>query len=341
MGFIDFVSELKTAIPSANQNITDKDYLNGFGRRHDDTRPVMPQIYEKCSWGLLLPTVSDPHRIAGGEDQYLFILNLFSPAFLHPLFIGTEAGLTDRSSLLPRFWMAGMSGDQDQADKFKNPNFPNFYKAMLSLGRFFYSSTDDMDKWTNENAILAMACILFDDLKKYHSKSPYMYHREYLDMCVILETMLMQQREPFNALNISNRANVLLGQRYPDSKSCFAEIYHERNGFVHGKTFKEMKRYSMDNMYSDSTIAYNDHHFKLTTKAQGYLRRLLAAYLYVYKRKKSYPRLGNALNLKLISKAAGNLYLRKRVKASKKLKPDNHTKTKLREIADEILALMP
>lgn len=333
MGFLEFVNELKSEIPPINGNIKDKNYLRGVIGKAD-----MPKIYDRCSWGLLLPHLED--RDWTDDSQILFILNLYSPEFLFPLFKADDMGLDDLTRDLSKYYIEP-NHTQNQSDIFKSSAFPEFYKKLLPQCALFSHHTDKTGKWTNEQMLIGMACFLFNDLRKYSSgKNPYTYHREYLDLCVILEMLLMKEDENWKKKRIANRSYILINNKSSNVRSILTDVYHERSEFVHGKTFKAIKRYSMEKVYSDATIKYNKRHFDLTKKATNCVRHLLTAYIYLHRKK----RLKNSLvpsrtNMLLIEDAAGSMFLPKKVKS--RTKGNSALKKRLLTMTNEILSLMP
>ena len=281
MGFIEFVVEIKKEIKPVNKNVTDDSYVKGF-LRNKNTKAEIPMIYDRCSWGLLLPHKENRDYVQ--EERLEFLLNLYSPEFLYPLFVVSDLGIEDKTFHLPRFWL-DQDHTQNQSKIFSTEQFVDFYKKLLPQSRLFASDTKDIDRWSSEMALIGMACHLFNDLKKYHTKTPVTYHSEYLDICVILETMLLMEYEE-KKKNIAWRSLMLLSSTFPDARGLFSKIYDERSKFVHGKTFKAMKKYSLERQHSGATIAYNKMHFDLSEKATKYLRYLLAAYVYLHKVKK-------------------------------------------------------
>lgn len=333
MGFLEFVNEIKSAIPPVNGNIKDKDYLRGYMGKAD-----MPKVYERCSWGLLLPH-SEDHDWTD-DAQILFILNLYSPQFLFPLFNAGDMGLEDLTRDLPKY-LIEPDHTQNQSDIFRKTKFAHFYNKMLPQCSLYSHHTDKTGKWTSEQTLIGMACFLFDDLKKYsHGKNPYTYHREYLDLCVILEMLLMNEDERWKKKRIANRSYILINKKCPKARSIFTDIYNERSQFVHGKTFKAIKRFSMEKVYSDATIKYNKKHFELTEKSTTCVRYLLTAYIYLHRKKRlKGSSVKPGVNMLLIEEAAGSKFLPKNVPNRKA--GDLLLKKKIRIITNEVLSLMP
>ncbi len=320
-----FVIEIKSAIPPLNVNIMDAFY---FG----DSRfvPPMEPIYKRCSWGLLLPFPTDKHG-NNNVEEVLFILNLFSPAFLNPHFSTSDMGMRDHSRDLPEYWHEP-SYTQDQSSLFKTDRFVKFFHALEPACPLFSYDYHRIRGWREEKHALAMACALFKDLRHYISKDTLKIHREYLDIRIILEMLLTYEDEPAKGPNVLNRMMTFLKGIRKNSKY----VYKYRNDYVHGKTFKYVKYMSTTSQTKGRTGKYYDHHFKVKDKAKKFLRYLLAACIQLFINKQADVFLKKLSNLQIIDRSAGDLYLKKG-----KRSPDKVLRRKLRTSANSLFRLMP
>src|SRR3989338_10532592 len=80
--FDEFIDLLKNKIPPVNDNVL-RNYEVSENERGQ--LGLTRKQFEQCSWGLLIPDCIED-AIASNYGETLFLLNLYSPSFLYPLF---------------------------------------------------------------------------------------------------------------------------------------------------------------------------------------------------------------------------------------------------------------
>ncbi len=88
----------------------------------------MGRDYAHCSWGLLLPDIV-PNALGNGYADILFLLNLYSPRFLRPVFYLSNSGIyrPDHGEHQLLYFH-----DQNQVLRFRRTEFVEFYKTLAS-----------------------------------------------------------------------------------------------------------------------------------------------------------------------------------------------------------------
>lgn len=305
--FDDFLQKLKTEIPPRNTNVSEDRYITDMFVKTD-----IKSIYDKARWGLLLPTPEsefDHH-----EEETIHLLNLYSPSFLYPFLVATDFGIRDWTYYQrDRFHL---EYDQNQSHLFRDPKFVQFHDLLFEAMDIFQWVLDRVQNWGSEEFRVMMGNILFDDLKKYHnSKRPFFGGREYVDQCVILETLLSRKEERTEiTYRLKKRIAVALSTIFPDIEKDIKDLYAKRSDYIHGTTFEIIKT---------SGENFNDLiDFEFAQKCTNYLRVLLAVYSHLHQNRAS---LGGDTVVDLLERAIIDLPLRSNIEKK----------------ANEILSLIP
>src|SRR5713226_2332581 len=86
--FEQFIETIKAKIPPVNLNV-----LRNYVAATDDSQfGVTEHRFKTSAWGLLIPE-SVPDAIASGNSEALFLVNLYSPTFLYPVFTASDFGI--------------------------------------------------------------------------------------------------------------------------------------------------------------------------------------------------------------------------------------------------------
>jgi hypothetical protein len=257
-------------------------------KRHHETSPdesndiygITKEQYEACSWGLLLP---DRVRgaIVAGYPEILFLLNLYSPHFLRPVFYVSASGICRPGrGKVPMLYFH----DQNQAYRFKREEFVTFYDALISESVYGAWQADRMAKWNKEDWRLFVACLLFSELKAYeNSKEVFTWQRESADMATILEALFTagsgEQTEV--GYRLRKRIAALIGFWFPDIERAIKELYKQRSAFVHGSFFLDAKKDIQ--VRADGFATLPTPPFQSLYKHKECIRQAMIAYLYLNK----------------------------------------------------------
>jgi len=279
----EFVSRIKGRIPPINENV-----LNNYERKPgepDDSFGIYDENYKICSWGLLLPDLV-PDAIGGGYAEILFLLDLYSPHFLYPVFYVTDFGVSRpnhrKSHLL-------YCHDQNQVDRFRRKAFVKYYEALISESVYGSWQADRMAHWDKEDWRLFVACLLFTELKAYeNSKEVFTWRRESANLVTILESLLTAKGSyvPKVGPKVKKRITTLMGFRFPNIERDIDELYDQRHDFVHGSFFLRVKK---DVEIRDGLAILPSPPFLFLYRQKEYIRHFLAAYLYLNNILKSGP----------------------------------------------------
>lgn len=233
----DFINKLKNKIPPVNENV-----LGNYKVKADNHGYGISEAYFKnCSWWLLVPD-SLPDTIISSPREILFLLNLYSPKFLDPLFYASDFGILPLFNWTPDYsrfhWV-------NEVDIFKRPEFIEFFKKMLPQAQYWDWNTDRDIRWTKENWRLYTAWLLYSGLIEYDQwKSTIGWQRESADMSTILESL-------FTAGDIKNeevgyrlrkRVASLIAWKMPDIENEIKNLYSDRSAFVHGSLFVKVAK---------------------------------------------------------------------------------------------------
>lgn len=273
----DFASAIKGRIPPISASV-----LKNYERKPseaDDSFGINDEQYKKCSWGLLLPD-RVPDALGGGYAEVIFLLNLYSPHFLYPVFYVTDFGISrpdHHKSYLLYFH------DQKQADRFSREEFVKFYEALISESSYASWQADRVARWNSEDWRLFVACLLFNELKAYENeKYVFTWQRESADMATILEALFTAGTGDNTEVGYKLRKRIaaLMAFQFADIEQEIKKLYDKRSAFVHGSFFRQFK----------SEIKTHDGYAKLPSPPfealyaqKERIRHALAAYLYLSK----------------------------------------------------------
>ncbi len=274
--FDHFIAAIKSRITPIGQNV-----LGNYKRGPDANAAfgITEAEYTRSSWGVVLPDVA-PHSAASGYAEALFVLNLFSPYFLFPVFFVTDLGIDrpdHRRHPLLDFH------EQNQAHSFRREAFVQFYNALISESIYGSWRTDTMAKWNLEDWRLFTACLLFNELKAYQgSKEVFTWQRESANMATILEALFTAGGGDNTEVGykLRKRAAALLGFRLPNIEKEINDLYEQRSSFVHGSFFLKFRK---SIKVEEGLAKLPSPPFELLYRQKENIRRALIAYLHLSK----------------------------------------------------------
>lgn len=281
--FDEFIEALKGKIPPVNDNVL-KNY------KSEETRHpfgITQKHFEQCSWGLFLPEHIED-ILVNDYSESLFLINLYSPAFLYPLFQAGDMGIMRPDHHHRYHWTySAYWHEQNQAEIFTKEEFVHFFRSLLPQSGYGNWYLYRAQKWEREDWRLFVASRLFSNLKDYDTgKSAFEWQRESAEMGAALESLFTagdtQNTEVIYRL--TKRASVLLSSIFPDVEKDIKELYSQRSAFVHGAFF--------DYIAKESKHAFNNlpiPNFDLLHKQREYVRWALTGYLYLAKILKEKP----------------------------------------------------
>lgn len=267
----EFVEEIKKKIPPVNGNVLrnyriETETVDIFG--------MTEKQYEKASWGLLIPNTLEEGGFSYAET--LFLLNLYSPNFLYPIFSVNDMGITRQKFDKDPFIYFHT---QDHSI-FSTKEFVTFYKTLFEQSKYGSWHLDRIQSWDKEDWRLFVAALLFTGLKDYeNAKSSFGWQRESAEMTTILEALFTadDSRNEEVIYRLCKRIAVLLHWQFSDiEKEIKKELYKARSDFVHGAFFLQIAK--------ESPAAYNNiptPDFDLLYKHKEYVRYTLVAYLHL------------------------------------------------------------
>jgi hypothetical protein len=270
----DFICKLIKKIPPINKNV-----IKNYKADVDNHEPfgITKKQYENCSWGLLIPdTLEDTITISYAET--MFLINLYSPTFLYPLFYASDFGIeriSHKKSILI------FDHYQNQSDIFKTTEFVSFFKILLSQSQYGTWQLDRIQKWGKEDWRLFVAGLLYSGLKDYDNcKNSFGWQRESADMATILEALFTADdaKNEEVGYRLRKRIAVLLSWLYPNIEKEIKDLYSARSDFVHGSFFAKIKK---ENKYNNNNLPSPD--FNLLYRQKEYVRLALVLYLYLSK----------------------------------------------------------
>lgn len=276
----EFVQMLKAKIPPVNDNVLKNYEIEIEG---PDIYGLTDKRFSECSWGILIPEALDD-VIVSGYAEALFLMNLYSPAFLYPLFEGSDFGITrhrvNRSSL-------EYFHTQNQAKIFSTNEFVSFFKLLLPQSQYGTWQFYRAQNWQSEDWRLYVAALLFLGLRDYdNNKDVFGWQREAADMAAVLEALFTAE-DVINeeiGYRLRKRIAVLLSHAAPCIEKDIKDLYKQRSAFVHGSFFARIAR--------ESKRAFNKlplPDYDLLHKNKEYVRFALAAYLHLAHILKSEP----------------------------------------------------
>lgn len=320
MNFDEFASEVSATIAPRNPSLPIERFLQDHhfrltSVRENDIEKIKASwkpYYELASWGLLIKMKTNSwagkvnsHIHFAITDQYLednalFLMNLFSPHFLHPIFTVSDMGL--HSSDISYGELKVSLQNQEQAPIFKNQNFVKFFNEISRMDYLFYNllnlevtgtgsgGMNDLYKILRKKKIVseeeyraARACCLFDQLKKYsyHGKN-HLNDKEYVEFCTILETLLTFDDRSGASYKLRKRMTIMLGDilKKVDIDDEIAGLTKNRNNFIHGTSFSVIE--AID--HNDFLEKYKEL-FRKTELCTKLTRFALIGFLYLLKQK--------------------------------------------------------
>jgi hypothetical protein len=277
----EFLSLARQRIPPMNTNV-----LGNYERGDASSNSpygLDDETYQRCSWALLLPDLV-PNSLGYFCSDILFLLNLYSPRFLRPLFYLSDFGVQrpDQHEDYRLFYH-----DQNQAPRFSRRQFVKFYEMLASEAGYGSWQADRMAKWDQEDWRLFVACLLFSELRQgEHSKQVFTWQRESADMATILEALFTAGSDDLGEVGykLRKRIAVLLAVWFPDIEQDVKRLYRQRSSFVHGSFFQQAKK---DIEVSHGLAKLPSPPFEFLYLRKEEIRRALAVYIYLNKLRKS------------------------------------------------------
>lgn len=257
----EFCEEIKKRISPANEKA-----LHNYKLEQEQ--------YDKVSWGLLIPETIENSGFNYAET--LFLLNIYSPNFLYPLFHVNDMGI-DRNKFNkdPLIYF-----HTQNHSIFKTTNFITFYKVLFDQAKYGSWCLDRIQAWDKEDWRLFVAVLLYNGLKDYDNiKNSFDWQRESAEMSTILESLFTadDSRNEEIIYRLSKRIAVLLNWIFPNiEKEIKKELYQNRSDFIHGAFFKQIAKESPG---ANNSIPTPD--FRLLYKHKEYVRCALVAYLHL------------------------------------------------------------
>ncbi len=274
LSFNEFIDTLKQKIPPINGNVL-RNYILKTASKV--TYGITEQQYNESSWGLLIPhSIND--AVSNSYAETIFLLNLYSPTFLYPLFFASNFGIMSLSHDKPVVYFADR---QNQSRIFKTKEFIDFFRILLPQSQYGTWQLDRVQKWNEEDWRLFAAGLLYSGLKDYDTgKNAFGWQRESADMASILESLFTagdSQNEEVG-YRLRKRMAVLLAWRFPNIEKDVKKLYSQRSAFVHGSFFAQIAK---DSKQSYSNLPVPD--FTLLYKQKEYVRLALVSYLHLAK----------------------------------------------------------
>jgi len=240
----------------------------------------------------------------------MFLLNLYSPNFLYPVFHATGFGIMRfRHGKDPFIYFHG----QNQSKIFKGKKFVGFFKKLLPQSVYGTWQRDRCENWSKEDWRLFVASLLFSELKDYeNSKESITWQREAADMMTILESLFTADDNTTEEIGyrLRKRIATLISFRFPDIEKDVKKLYRERSKFVHGSFFAEVGK-EAKKKDSVSALPLPDFHFLY--KHKEYVRFALLAYFNLALAIKSRKFKGFQRTIDILEAAIIDLKLRKKV----------------------------
>ncbi len=237
----EFTKIVKDRIPPVNNNVIN----NYIVEEYNENYGITEEYFSRCTWGLFIP---DSLGDVSGDSfsETMFLLNLFSPSFLYPIFYVTDFGVTVKRYDNRKILSFGNS--QGQAKLFTSSNFVDFFKTLLPSSA--YSGTWQLDRvqvWKKEDWRLFVAGMLFSDLRVYdNSKSALTWQRESVEMSMVLESLFIADDTNSEEIGyrLRKRIAVLLSVYFPNIENDIKELYKARSEFVHGSFYLKLAKSS-------------------------------------------------------------------------------------------------
>jgi hypothetical protein len=311
LGREEFISAAQKRIPPLNCNV-----LDNYGTEKAANSPfgLDDRSYEICSWGLLLPDIV-PNSLGYSVGDILFLLNLYSPRFLRPIFFLSDFGI-QRPELDEDYRL--FFHDQNQAERFCRLEFVTFYRTLIEEAVYGTWQADRMAKWDGEDWRVFVASLLFAELRKgEHSKQVFTWQREAANMATILEALFTAKEKDTAEVGyrLRKRMAVLLSSWFPQIERSVKELYTQRSSFVHGTFFQDAKKQIK---VKDGMARLPSPPFAFLYQRKEEIRYALAVYLHLNRlRKNGAPGFkGYRSVLEILEKSIIDLDMRARVHSS-------------------------
>jgi len=128
----EFIEAVKEKIPPVNKNVL----RNYAVEDQKDIYGLSKKQFEVCSWGLFIPERME-NVCVDAYSETLFLLNLYSPNFLYPLFYVGDMGITRHKYYHKYDWTyAAYAHTQNQAHLFKKTEFVTFFRLLMEQGGY-------------------------------------------------------------------------------------------------------------------------------------------------------------------------------------------------------------
>ena len=233
-----FIDALQAAIPPVNENV----HANYRSEEAQSGLGVAEDLFNQSTWGLLIPVAPGDGGMLGFGEA-LFLINLFSPVSLHPLYSGSDFGIQPS----PKSSRLILSADQNQAGAFKCPEFVTYFDLLLQQGQYGAWSRHRVEAWDKEDWRLFAAALLHHGLQEYDGgKSVFGWQRESADMAAVLESLFTAGDGTVEGIGyrLRKRIAVLLSGRFQGIEESVKSLYNQRSDFVHGRFFEQMAKES-------------------------------------------------------------------------------------------------
>lgn len=266
--FNDFIKEIKKKIPPANLKVSSSNYKID---KEVGFIGITEEYFNQCSWGLFIP-----ENLTNTFDCFetCFILNLYSPKFLHPLFCVKDLGIIKQEK--NKKYKLTSFHTQD-CSIFCKKEFIFFYRKMLEHSKYAVWDYNRVKLWKEEDWRMFIVASLYFGLKDYeNSKKPFEWQRESAEMSTIMEALFTasdSQNEEIG-YRLRKRISVLLSYKFPTIEEDIKELYKARSLFVHGSFFKQIAKTQKK---APGTIPSPD--FEILYKHKEYVRFAIIAYL--------------------------------------------------------------
>jgi len=304
----EFISAAQDRIPPMNANVG-RNYR--AERAADSPFGIDDETYQRCSWGLLLPD-NVPSSLGYSFGDVLFVLNLYSPRFLRPMFYLSDFGIQrpERDEDYRLFFH-----DQNQAERFSQEQFVTFYQSLVGESVYGSWQADRMAKWDAEDWRLFVASLLFTELRHgEHSKQVFTWQREAADMTTILEALFTAKDGDTLEVGyrLRKRIAVLLSSWFPKIERDVKELYTQRSSFVHGAFFQDAKKRIK---VRDGMAQLPSPPFAFLYQRKEEIRHALAVYLHLNRLRRNGARgfEGYPSVLDILEKSVVDLDIRARV----------------------------
>lgn len=267
-----FIIALKEAIPPVNDNVLRNYKTEDSG---DDRYGIAERHFAESSWGLMIPTPpADGGMFSFGET--VFLLELYSPVFMYPLFYGSDFGIS-REQYSTR--SAVPFRHPCHPDVFKRPQFVEFFEMLSPQAQYGAWHRYRMERWTPEDWRLFTAALLYRGLREYdQGKSAFGWQRESADMACVLEALFTAEDVHTREIGrrLRGRVAALLSGTFPAIAEDVRTLYQQRSAFVHGSFFTQMAK---DSKEWDHGLPIPDY-LALESQRER-VRWALAAYLHL------------------------------------------------------------